>query len=332
VGWHWGFGSAAVGMVLGLIMYLTLKPRYLAGIGETAISPSWGAVWVWPIVSVGISTLVALLFHSGSFKQIGHVVEGMGSFANWLVAGLLLASVVAAIWFTLIQLPEDRGPTASIFIFLAFNIFFWLAFEQAGSSMNVFANEKTDRQMGSFEIPATWLQSINPGVILFLGPVFAAMWTWLGRRRMNPSQPAKIGIGLILLGLGFGVLTWGAATAVEAGVKAHVLFLVLTYFLHTLGELCLSPTGLSYVTKAAPVKYVSLLMGIWFVSSFVANLAGGLLASRVEAIERGDVSLPWHFGGQADFFFLFVISSIASGVLILVLTPWLKPLIGGREE
>jgi POT family proton-dependent oligopeptide transporter len=149
---------------------------------------------------------------------------------------------------------------------------------------------------------------------------------------MNPSQPAKIGIGLLLLGAGFAVLTWGAATAAAEGAKANVMFLLVTYFLHTLGELCLSPTGLSYVTKAAPVRYVSLLMGIWFVASFVANLAGGLIASKVEAIEAGTVQLPWHFGGQADFFFLFVVTSAAAGGLILILTPWLKPLIGGREE
>ena len=214
---------------------------------------------------------------------------------------------------------------------MLFNIFFWLAFEQAGSSMNVFANEKTDRHIFGWEVPATWMQSVNPGVIIFMGPVFAGLWTWLGKRRMNPSQPAKIGLGLILLGMGFGVLTWGASTAVEPGAKASVLFLLVTYFLHTLGELCLSPTGLSYVTKAAPVKYVSLLMGIWFVSSFVANLAGGLIAARVEAIERGEIQLPWHFGGQADFFFLFVVTSLSAGTLILVLTPLLKKLIGGRE-
>jgi POT family proton-dependent oligopeptide transporter len=249
-----------------------------------------------------------------------------------MIGGLLLASAIAATIFSLKQEPQDRGPTASIFIFMLFNIFFWLAFEQAGSSMNVFAEEKTDRHIAGWEMPATWLQSVNPGVIIFLGPVFAGMWTWLGKRRMNPSQPAKIGFGLILLGLGFGVLTWGATTATAPEARASVLFLLVTYFLHTLGELCLSPTGLSYVTKAAPVRHVSLLMGIWFVSSFVANLAGGLIAAKVEAIERGEVKLPWHFGGQADFFFLFVVTSLSTGILILILTPLLKKLIAGREE
>jgi POT family proton-dependent oligopeptide transporter len=111
-----------------------------------------------------------------------------------------------------------------------------------------------------------------------------------------------------------------------------MLFILATYFWHTVGELCLSPTGLSYVTKAAPVRFVSLLMGVWFVSSFIANLGGGLLAAQVGAIERGEIKLLWAFGGQADFFFLFVVSSIGSGVLILLLTPLLKKLIHGRED
>jgi POT family proton-dependent oligopeptide transporter len=111
-----------------------------------------------------------------------------------------------------------------------------------------------------------------------------------------------------------------------------MLIILVTYFWHTVGELCLSPTGLSYVTKVAPVRFISLLMGIWFVSSFIANLGGGLLAGQVENIESGKLQLPWSFGGQADFFFLFVATSIAAGLLVLVASPWLKKLSGGRDE
>ncbi len=332
VGWHWGFGSAAVGMIAGLALYLACRPRFLKGIGEPPAGRGTALAWMFLPVAMLLSGSAAGLFHVGFFTSLQMWFSAMGDKANWIIGGLLLASVIAATIFSLKQEPQDRGPTASIFIFMLFNIFFWLAFEQAGSSMNVFGEEKTDRQIAGWEMPATWLQSVNPGVIIFLGPVFAGMWTWLGQRRMNPSQPAKIGFGLILLGLGFGVLTWGATTAAAPAARASVLFLLVTYFLHTLGELCLSPTGLSYVTKAAPVRHVSLLMGIWFVSSFVANLAGGLIAAKVEAIERGEVQLPWSFGGQADFFFLFVVTSLSAGVLILILTPLLKKLIGGREE
>lgn len=332
VGWHFGFGSAAVGMIAGLVMYLIWRPKFLAGVGEAPTPQGAARAWVWLPICVVIAGAVARFYASGAFGALQDRFNKLGDSANLLIGLLLLSSVVAATLFSLSQQREDRGPTASIFIFLTFNIFFWLAFEQAGSSMNVFANEKTDRHLGGWEMPATWMQSVNPGVIIFMGPLFAGLWTWLGKRRMNPSQPAKIGIGLILLGIGFGILTWGASTAIEAGSKANVLFLLWAYVFHTLGELCLSPTGLSYVTKAAPVRHVSLLMGIWFVSSFVANLAGGLIASRVEAIEKGEIKLPWHFGGQADFFFLFVVTSIGPGLLILLLTPLLKKLIAGREE
>ena len=333
VGWHWGFGSAAVGMIAGLALYLSLKPKLLHGIGEPQSNAPVTWKWIgWLPTAVLIAGVVGASYHAGAFGLLQGAFDQLGSLGNWLVVGILLAAVVAAAMFTMQQEPADRGPVASIFIFLTFNIFFWMAFEQAGSSMNVFANEKTDRHIGSWEVPATWLQSVNAGVIILMGSAFAALWVWLGKRKMNPSQPAKIGIGLLLLGAGFAVLTWGATTASADGAKTGISFLLMTYVLHTFGELCLSPTGLSYVTKAAPARYVSLLMGIWFLSSFVANLAGGLIASKVEAIERGEITLPWHFGGQADFFFLFVVTSVSAGTLILILTPWLKPLIGGREE
>ncbi len=166
-----------------------------------------------------------------------------------------------------------------------------------------------------------------------------------GRRKLNPSQPVKIALGLILLGLGFAVLVLGART-IQIGSpedpaavvkKAAVFFILATYFMHTMGELCLSPTGLSYVTKAAPVRFVSLLMGIWFISSFIANLGGGLIAAQVEKIEKGQLTLPWNFSAgtgtiQADFFFLFVLSSIGAGVVILILTPVLKKLMRHAED
>ena len=334
VGWHYGFGSAAVGMIAGLLMYQLLRSRFLAGVGEAPSRTAGANAWVFLPLSIFLSGSVAWMFSQGWFGFVEGWFSRMASWqANSLLIGLTLACLAWTVIFTLRQAPEDRGPTASIFIFMIFNIFFWLAFEQAGSSMNIFAQNKIDRSWGATrEIPATWFQSVNAGVIILMGPFFAAMWAWLGRRRMNPSQPVKIGLGLILLGMGFAVLTWGAATAVAAGAKASFVFLVGTYVLHTFGELCISPTGLSYVTKAAPVKHVSLLMGIWFASNFVANLGGGLIASQVKKIEAGVITLPWHFGGQADFFFLFVVSSIIPGVLIILMTPWLKKLVGNREE
>jgi POT family proton-dependent oligopeptide transporter len=333
VGWHWGFGSAAVGMIAGLAMYLIWRPSFLHHVGEPPDHHTVTWKWLgWLPAAILMSAAVGMLYHLKFFGTLQTAFANLGPYGNWIVAALLLASAIAATLFALRQKPEDRGPTGTIFIFMLFNIFFWLAFEQAGSSMNVFAKDKTDLHVAGWEMPATWLQSVNAGFIILLGPLFAGLWTWLGKHRLNPSQPAKIGIGLLLLGAGFGVLTWGAATAPSEGQKAALVFLIMTYFLHTVGELFISPTGLSYVTKAAPARHVSLLMGIWFASNFIANLSGGLIASKVEAIEKGEVKLPWSFGGQADFFFLFVVSSVSTGLLILVLTPWLKRMTGGRDD
>jgi POT family proton-dependent oligopeptide transporter len=243
-----------------------------------------------------------------------------------------LAAVIAAVsWFTAIQAPGDKGPTASIFIFMLFNAFFWIAFEQAGSSINVFTQQNTNRMFFGFEVPATWFQSFNAGFILLLAPIFSALWTWLGRHGRNPSQPVKIALGLIFLGVGYLFMVLAGKDAAQ-GAKAAMWLITMTYFWHTVGELCLSPTGLSYVTKAAPVKWVSLLMGIWFVSSFIANLGGGLVAAQVEKIENGTIQVPWDFGGKADFFFLFVISSIGAGVLILLFVPLLKKLLRNAND
>ncbi|TMB60035.1 MAG: peptide MFS transporter, partial [Deltaproteobacteria bacterium] len=179
------------------------------------------------------------------------------------------------------------------------------------------------------EVPTTWFQSVNAGLIFLLAPLFAGLWSWLGRRGRDPGQAVKIALGLGLLSLGYVFMVWAGRVAADPAVKASMAFVLATYFWHTVGELCLSPTGLSYVTRAAPERYVSLLMGVWFISTFLANLGGGLVASQVEAIERGEIALPWHLGGQADFFMLFVVSAGAAGLLIFLVAPRLGRLARG---
>jgi POT family proton-dependent oligopeptide transporter len=267
-----------------------------------------------------------LLYHTGVLAALGAALAGPGATA--------LLAIVAVAWtvrFVGGLTSEERGPTTTIFVFMLFNAVFWLAFEQAGSSLNLFTDLRTDRRLGGFEVPTTWFQSINAGLIFVLAPIFAALWSWLGRRGRDPGQPIKIALGLLFLALGYLFMVAAGRIAVDPAAKAPMMLIVATYFWHTVGELCLSPTGLSYVTKAAPARYVSLLMGIWFVSTFLANLGGGLVAAQVEAIERGELALPWHLGGQADFFMLFVVSSAAAGLLILALSPWLRRLARGVE-
>jgi POT family proton-dependent oligopeptide transporter len=325
VGWHWGFGSAAIGMLLGLAFYMALRPRFMPGIGlppgdrgslSTAFLGS----------GVALSFLAAILFHVGVFGQLDAILS-----SKWVAIPLAITGAIAAIVFTLRQPLGDRGPVASIFLFMLFNVVFWLSFEQAGSSINIFTNEHTDRTIGGFEVFTTWFQSINPLLIILAAPVFGSIWVSLARRDRYVSQPAKIGTGLMLVGLGYGFMVLAALQA-QHGAKAAMWLVVATYAVHTIGEIILSPTGLAYVTRAAPPKHGSLLMGIWFLSSFIANLLAGKVAAQVEKVESGAIPLPWHFGGQADFFFLFIATSCTAGVFVLVMTPLLKKLMRNPKD
>ncbi len=337
VGWHWGFGSAAVGMFLGLAMYTIGRPMFLKSVGEPPAGVS-NFTPLFLVFGIGLAAAFAVLFHMGALSGF----EKLLSPPVVITLGVIVLGL--ATWFVAIQRPGDRGPVASIFIFMMFNAFFWLAFEQAGSSMTLFTDRYTDARIGGWVMPTTWFQSVNPAIIFIFAPIFAALWTALGRRKLNPSQPVKISMGLILLGIGFVMLVMGART-IQVGPggpedvmrKAAIWFILGAYFFHTMGELCLSPTGLSYVTKAAPVRFVSLLMGIWFISSFIANLSGGLIAAQTEKLEKGELKLPWSLGEgtgsvQADFFTLFVVTSIGAGVLILVLSPLLKKLMRHTDD
>lgn len=333
VGWHWGFGAAAVGMLLGLAAYMILRPRLLGQVGappddkKARIAPAFLPVGL--ILALGI----AGAFHLGWLNWF----DGFFS-QGWVIGLIVLACVAWAVFFTMRQERADRGPVVSIFLFMLFNAVFWLSFEQAGSSINIFTDERVDRFIGTFQVPTTWFQSINPWLIIVFAPITGVMWTWLSRKNANPGQPYKIAIGLLLVGLGYLFMVW-AAFQVNDPQKAAMWLIAATYFVHTMGEIVLSPTGLSYVTKAAPKNSVSLLMGIWFVSSFIANLGAGKVAAMVEPILEGRKSLPWHLKGgdpgapntEADFFFLFVVTSCSAGLLVLVFGPLLKKLTGGRE-
>jgi POT family proton-dependent oligopeptide transporter len=226
---------------------------------------------------------------------------------------------------------EEKERVAAVFITAFFVIFFWAAFEQAGASMSLFAFQHTDRWLAGFEIPASWFQSINPAAILVFAPAFATLWLRLGRRGWEPATPLKMALGLALLGLGFIPLVW-AGTRVDQGALASPIGLVVAYLLHTWGELALSPTGLSLVTKLAPLQFASLLMGVWFLANAAANkLAGSLSALMPHPIPSATVTSAAAFETWQGFFSLFVLSSLAAALALLLLAPLLKRLIHGRD-
>lgn len=230
---------------------------------------------------------------------------------------------------------EEKERIVALMITAFFVIFFWLAFEQAGSSMTVFAERSTDRTapewlqglIGEAAFPTAWFQAVNPGFILLLAPAFSVLWQKLGRQEIEPSTPFKMALGLMLLGSGFLFMVLGAHVS-DQGVRVSPGWLIGAYFLHTCGELCLSPVGLSLVTKLAPLKLASMLMGVWFLANFAANLLGGYLAGTLEAVQRGEFFQL--LGGQADFFLIFVLSSMAASGFLLALAPFLKKLMHGR--
>lgn len=329
-GWHWGFGAAGVGMTIGLIMYTILKRRYLGSIGDEPAGAKRTA---------GDAAHDSAPAQSDNSFVNGTIGTIIGAALGWFMGGSILSVIVGAIIGGSLAISvlgthgEERKRVIALFIVAFFVVFFWMAFEQAGSSMNLFADKNTNLQMGSFTIPSTWFQSVNSFFIITLAPVFAWIWISLSKRNMEPNTLIKMPIGLILLGLGFAVLVIGGSQA-DTGVKVSPMFLVVAYLLHTMGELCLSPVGLSYVTKVAPVRFASLLMGVWFLASAVANKVAGFIAGFTPLPGEAPATPQGGLGGflqqvsatNKGFFSIFVVSSLAAALLLFLCVPLLKRL------
>ena len=323
-GWHYGFAAAGVGMLLGLTGYVLLKRRFLGAIGDT---PRGAPANRLASDDKDIST------RSGVLGLVG------GAAVAWLVAdsllGVIMGSVIgAALAISVLGTHgEERKRVVALFIVSFFVVFFWAAFEQAGSSMSLFADRNTNLQAGDFTIPSTWFQSVNAFFIIFFAPVFAAMWLALGHRHREPSTALKMSIGLALVGTGFLLLAIGGGRA-DAGIKVSPMWLVGAYLFHTFGELCLSPVGLSYVTKVAPVRFASLLMGVWFLANATANKVAGFLAGYTPSPGQASSSTETGLGGYIQqlsgtnkgFFTIFVVTSFAAAILMFVCVPLLKRL------
>lgn len=327
VGWHWGFTLAAIGMVAGLINYIAFRDKYLRGIGLPPPGKGSSAP-LFVVAGVAASAAVGLAFHNG---VLGHIDAFFSS--PWIFWTIIAAGLAGMVVFTARQARGDRGPVASIFIFMLFNFLFWLAFEQAATSINFFTDERIDRHLGSFLVPTSWFQNINPFTIILLSPVFGVMWAAAAKRNLPVPQPVKIGLGLILLGVGYIFMVLAGLQVRGQGALASMWLIFATYFLHTIGELFLSPTGLSYVSRAAPKRHASLLMGVWFISSFLAYTVGGKLAGEADPAKIESTRFffqDWGIdfgGGYANFFFLFVFLSVGGGLLIILLTPLLRKLM-----
>jgi POT family proton-dependent oligopeptide transporter len=214
---------------------------------------------------------------------------------------------------------EEKDRVLVILILALFTIAFWSAFEQAGGLLNLYTDEKVNRVVMGWTVPTTWMQSVNPWFIVLLGTPFAALWSYLGARGKDPSIPTKMGLGLLMVSVGF-VFMLGASREADLNGKAALWWVIATYLFHTMGELCLSPVGLSMVTKLAPKRFASLLMGAWFLSNAIANKLSGTIGSYVDQL------------GEFNVFALLVGYTAVAGVVLLALSPTLKRMMHGADE
>jgi POT family proton-dependent oligopeptide transporter len=270
IGWSWGFGLAGIGMVLGLVIFLIGRSA-LEGRGEPPAPLARGIEW--RIYGVGL-VAVALAWGLIQFQGV--------------IGNLLIVSGVVMLGFTLYQafkLPkEPRERIFAILFLIAVNPIFWGLFEQAGGSLNLYTDRYVDRQ----GVPTSLFQSINPIYIILFAPAFAGLWQWLGRRGLEPSAPAKFALALVQGGLSFLVFVWGARS-VGSEALTPVLFVFLIYLLQTTGELCLSPVGLSAMTRLAPAHLGSFIMGAWFYTTALGQFVAGRIGEATGG-ESGEMS------------------------------------------
>ena len=337
VGWAYGFGAAGIGMFLGLIIFLWGQ-KYLEGLAEPPSEKymtkvSGVSYENWAYISGVIMVLITWFLVQNS-QLVGQLLGGFG--AIFIGAWLLYALFKCA--------PEERDRLIVVGILILFSLIFWALFEQAGSSLNILTDRGVDRVIFGWEVPASMFQSLNAGFIFTIAPLFALLWIALAKRNMEPSTPIKFSIGIVLVGLGFLVLVYGMQSS-EA-LQTGVIWIVLIYFLHTLGELCLSPVGLSSVTKLSPQRIVGFMMGMWFFASAAGNYVAGLIAKGTagdpvmliaEKIYLQVMFLPEdqftinQKNGFIDVYTDVGLIAIGCGIFLAVLTPVLKKLMHGAN-
>jgi POT family proton-dependent oligopeptide transporter len=288
VDWHVGFAAAGVGMLAGLLWYLFTSRKTLGGIGMEPTRHPDPVVQarqertVKLVLALGLGA-VALLFVLAATGVIVPNAQAIGKNMAYGMVTMALLFFAYVFIFGGLDGAEKRRVAVIVVLFL-FAAIFWSAFEQAPTSLNLFAADFTNRSFFGWEMPATWFQSINSAFIILLAPFFAALWVGLARRRGDLSSPAKFSLGLFFAGVGF-LLMIPAANAVvssNGSLKVSAMWLVGSYFFQTVGELCLSPVGLSSMTKLSPRKYVGQMMGIWFLASAIGNLIGGLAGGHID--------------------------------------------------
>lgn len=276
INWHLGFGLAALGMTAGIAQFC-LGTKNLWNTGARSQQSPSEFLRRWTAIGAGIIAFAAILLYRPG------ALTSAESISNLFGIALLAAVTVLLAWLSFFGkwTPAERRRLIVVSVLLVSSMLFWSAFEQAGSTLNLFAERNTDKNVLGFPFPASWLQSLGALFVILLAPVFAWLWMRLGVR--NPSASGKFVLGLVFAGLGFSVLAVGAARSATHGLVSPG-WLVTTYLLNAIGELCLSPVGLSAITKMSPPRIVGLMMGFWFLFTAAGNYLGGRFASLYESV------------------------------------------------
>ena len=320
----WAFLVAGIGMLISVVVQLMFHRKYVLDPDNNILgltpkdSP---AIWTKPIAMIlGLAAFSALTI--GLLYIDAKVV-------NYLTYLLIAATLfIAFIIFSDKSLTGiEKQRISVIFIVAFFVIFFWSAFEQAGASLTFFAEEQTQRNLGFFTVPSSWFQSLNSIFVVAFAPLFAWLWLKLGKR--EPSSPTKMAIGLFLLAVGYLWIALGVKDA-GTGIKVSMIWLIGMYALHTWGELCLSPIGLSLVNKLAPFKFASLLMAVWFLANAAANKLAGVL-SALYPDGKTTTFLSYEMNNNYDFFMLFVVMAGVASLILFLLTKKLQTMMHTEE-
>ncbi|HEV2331853.1 MAG TPA: peptide MFS transporter [Gammaproteobacteria bacterium] len=322
--WHWGYLLCGCVMLCGAFWFRSTK-HWLAGAGSQP-SRSGDAArdsriqrrgWTAVAVSMGLLAFLGAALWRG---WLSFDVNTAADYTGW---GIFTAAVLFFAYILIFGglTTVEKKRVVVIFLLFAGAALFWTGFEQAGSSLNIFGERYTDRDVLGYVFPAGWFQSVQPFFIITLSPFVGYLWIRLAAKNLNPSTPMKFAFGLILMAAGFLVMV-GAARVVAHGALATPYWLVVTYFFHTVGELCLSPVGLSAVTKLAPPRYVSQMMGTFFMGLSLGNVFAGLMGGKLD---------PSQLSQMPDVFMQIVYLGVGAGLVFLVFTPPIRKLIGGAE-
>jgi proton-dependent oligopeptide transporter, POT family len=329
VHFKWGFLAAAIGMILSVILFIALKNKYLINTEGKGIGDEVKKIDTKHIgIVIGATAFIYFLLNFKTWFQsdidlVAYLIYG----AMIIMPAVILSDKTLNF--------QERQRIMVIFILAFFVIFFWGAFEQAGASLTLFAENNTNRNIGSWIMPSSWFQSVNPLAVIILATPMALLWTKMGKR--EPSSPIKMAWGLLLVAIGFIVIYFGLKTSDSAG-KISMWWLLALYVIHSIGELCLSPIGLSMVSKLSPLRLSSLLMGTWFLANAAANKFAGTLSALIPPTTAEELAkvkgvypsvLGFSITNLNDFFMVFIGMAGIAAMILFVLSSYLKKLMHG---